>query len=90
MISDEIKNEVNKAPFISVQADETTDCATHAKLSIITRYVYEIKTCERFLGFYEVSDDKSAERITDIIATTLNCFDNATNKLVSRPMMELL
>ena len=50
VISDEIRNEVNEAPFISVQADETTDCATHAQLSIIIRYVYKTKTFERFLG----------------------------------------
>ena len=31
-----------------------------------------------------MSDDKSAERITDVIATTLNCFDNAIDKLVSQ------
>ena len=57
VISHEIKNEVNKAPFISVQADETADCATHAQLSIIIRYVHETKVCERFLGFYGVSND---------------------------------
>jgi len=27
---------------------------------------------------------KSAERMTDVIVTTLNCFNNATNKLVSQ------
>ena len=31
-----------------------------------------------------MSDDKIAERITDVITTTLNCFDNATIKLVSQ------
>ena len=31
-----------------------------------------------------MSNDKSAERITDVIATTLNCFDNAIDKLVSQ------
>ena len=81
-MSDKIKNEIDKASFIFLQADKTTDCAMHAQLSIIIRYVYKTKTCERFLGFYKVSDDKSAQRITDFIATTLNCFDNAINKLV--------
>ena len=84
LISDEIRNEGNEAPFISVQADETTDCATHAQLSIIIRYVYETKRYERILGFHEVSDDKSAERLTDVITATLNCFDNAANKLVNQ------
>ena len=83
MISDGIKNEVNEASFISAQADETRDCATHAHPSIIIRHVHETKTCERFLRFYKVSDDKSAERLFDAIATTLSCFDNATNKFVA-------
>jgi len=34
VISNEIRSEFDKAPFISVQADETTDCAMHVKLSI--------------------------------------------------------
>ncbi|XP_076057610.1 zinc finger MYM-type protein 1-like [Oratosquilla oratoria] len=82
VISDEIRSEVDKAPFMSVQADETTDCAMHAQLSIIIRYVYEDKICERFLGFYEISDDKSATRLADVIATALNSFNDATDKLV--------
>ncbi|XP_076030426.1 zinc finger MYM-type protein 1-like [Oratosquilla oratoria] len=84
VISDEIRSEVDKAPFMSVQADETTDCAMHAQLSIIIRYVYEDKICERFLGFYEISDDKSATRLADVIATALNSFNDATDKLVSQ------
>ena len=31
-----------------------------------------------------MSDDKSAERITNVIAATLNSFENVTNKLVSQ------
>ncbi|XP_076062468.1 uncharacterized protein LOC143037799 [Oratosquilla oratoria] len=65
VISDEIRSEVDKATFMSVQADETTDCAMHPQLSIIIRYVYEDKICERYLGFYEISDDKSATRLAD-------------------------
>ncbi|XP_076030931.1 zinc finger MYM-type protein 1-like [Oratosquilla oratoria] len=67
-----------------LQADETTDCAMHAQLSIIIRYVYEDKICERFLGFYEISDDKSTTRLADVIATVLNSFHDATDKLVSQ------
>ena len=55
-----------------------------AQLSIVIWNVYETKTYERFRGFHEVSDDKSAERLTDVIAATLNCFDCANKKLVSQ------
>ncbi|XP_052821839.1 uncharacterized protein LOC128247077 [Octopus bimaculoides] len=62
---------------------DDSDAATH-QLSIIIRYVYEDKTYERFLGFYEASDDKSATRLADVIATALNPFSDATDKLVSQ------
>ena len=79
VVFDEIGSEVNNAPFKSVQVHETKDCATHAQLSIIRiRYVFEAKTYGRFIGFHEVSDDKSEEKLTDVIATALNGFDNAT------------
>ena len=84
VVFDEIRSEVNNAPFMSVQADKTTDYATHVQLSIIIRYVHEAKIYERFIGFYEVSDDKSLDKLTEVIATALNGFDNATNKLVSQ------
>ena len=35
VVSDEIKYKAAKAPFISVQADETTDCATHAHCTTV-------------------------------------------------------
>ena len=63
----EIRSEVNNPPFMSVLADETIDCATHDKLSIIIRYIYEAETCDKFIGFYEVSDDKNAENLTDVM-----------------------
>ncbi|CAI9724641.1 Hypothetical predicted protein [Octopus vulgaris] len=69
---------------MSVQADETTDSAMHVQLSIIIRYAYEDKTCERFLGSYEVSVDKSATRLADVIATALNSFSHATDKLAGK------
>lgn len=55
----------------------------HAQLSIIIRYIYEDKICDHYLGFCEVSDDKSATKLVDVIATALNSFSNATDKLVS-------
>ncbi|CAI9729038.1 Hypothetical predicted protein [Octopus vulgaris] len=80
VISDEIRSEVDKAPFMSVQAYKTTDCAMHTQLLIIIRYVYEDKTCRRFLRFCEVSDDKSGTRLADVIAPALNSFSNTIDK----------
>ena len=82
VIADVIYAEIQSAPFISVQADETTDCAMHAQLSIIVRYVNGCKIIERFLGFHDVSDDKSATRLADVIENSLNSFDDVKSKLV--------
>ena len=81
-IGNVIRNEVENASFISVQADETTDCAMHAQLSIVIRYVSGFKITERFLGFYEVSNDKSASNLVRVIENALNTFGDMKNKLV--------
>ena len=84
VIANEIKIQVENTSFISVQADETTDCAMHAQLSIIIRYVNEGKICERFLGFYDVSDDKSSARLANVILTVLESFNEVKKKVVSQ------
>ncbi|OAF68322.1 hypothetical protein A3Q56_03936 [Intoshia linei] len=66
VIYNEIYNEVECCPFISVEADETTDCAMYAQLSIIIRYVHQSKIIEIFMGFFDVSNDKSALRLADV------------------------
>ena len=82
VISNRIREEVNNAKFVSVQADETTDCAQHAQLSIIVRYVHDNKLCERFLGFYDVSESKSAETLSQKIIQALDQFNDIKQKLV--------
>lgn len=59
-INEKIQKEINVVRFVSIQADETTDVSVKAQLSIIVRYVYGKNIEERFMGFYDVSSDKSA------------------------------
>ena len=68
---DVITTEVNTAPFLSIQVDEATDIATQGQLSVILRYVLKGKIIERFLGFYNVSEDKSASAIAKIVKEIL-------------------
>ena len=82
VIKEQIKKEIADAPFVAVQADETTDCATHAQLSVIVRYVLEDKIYERFLGFYEVSENKNAESLSNIITAVLDSYGVDKVKLV--------
>ena len=71
VLDDVITTEVNTAPFLSIQVDEATDIATQGQLSVILRYVLKGKIIERFLGFYNVSEDKSASAIAKIVKEIL-------------------
>ena len=55
-IREQIVRQCNKSSFVSVMADETTDCGGIEQLSLCIRYVNEIakgkfEVCEDFLGF---------------------------------------
>jgi hypothetical protein len=70
-IREQIVQGCNKSPFISVMADETTDCGGIEQLAVCVRYVNEItkgksEICEDFLVFIELKI-ANAETITDKI-----------------------
>ncbi|KAK9977154.1 hypothetical protein ABG768_018975 [Culter alburnus] len=55
-VSDQIRDEIQDAPFFGWQVDETTDISCRAQLSVIVRYVDSAgKIQERFIGFFDVS-----------------------------------
>jgi hypothetical protein len=72
-IGDVIRNytltEINAAPFVALEVDETTDVTNKAQISVILRYVakselaFEVR--EAFLGFDDVSDDRRAPAIAE-------------------------
>ena len=51
-INETVRDEINQADFVSIQADKTTDASVTEQLSIIVRYVRALKTEGRFLGFF--------------------------------------
>lgn len=79
IVLDELKN----TDFVSVQADETTDVSCRAQFSIILRYIYNNEVVERFLGFYDVSSNKTAAGLSAKILEVLNSCQ-VTDKLVSQ------
>ncbi|XP_066990910.2 zinc finger MYM-type protein 1 [Anabrus simplex] len=81
VIHEQIRSEINNATFVSIQADETTDVSVKAQLSIIARFVLGKNVEERFMGFYDVSGDKSAEGMSKKIITVLEKY-NMQEKLV--------
>ncbi|XP_026808786.1 zinc finger MYM-type protein 1-like [Rhopalosiphum maidis] len=60
VVNTKIMNDLKCANFVSIQADETTDVSCKSQMSIILRYVVDNNIEERFIGFFDVSKDKSA------------------------------
>ncbi|KAL4082421.1 hypothetical protein QTP88_021317 [Uroleucon formosanum] len=58
----QIKNEIKQCKFYSIQIDDTTDINQKTQCSIIIRYVTDkSELVERFLGFHNVSEDRTAQ-----------------------------
>jgi hypothetical protein len=62
VVLNKIKLEVSTAPFVAILLDETTDVMNCSQLSTVLRYVTDDGLAqERFIGFTDVSSNKSAE-----------------------------
>ncbi|XP_026819140.1 zinc finger MYM-type protein 1-like [Rhopalosiphum maidis] len=81
VLKTKISNELQKANFISIRADKTTDVSCKSQMSIIFRYVVDNKIEERFIGFFDVSKDKSAFGLSEILLTEIKNW-NIGDKLV--------
>ncbi|KAJ4426223.1 hypothetical protein ANN_27034 [Periplaneta americana] len=80
----EIKKDVSQAPFVAVILDETTDISTKSQLSTVIRYVnIDGSIEERFLGFRNISEDRSANALAQHVFNTLMEFD-CEKKLVAQ------
>lgn len=76
IIMKEIKEEVRNTPFVAVIVDETTDVRSKSQLSTVLRYT----TCdggiqERFLGFTDVSADRTAAALAKHVIDCINQYD---------------
>jgi len=79
-VSDHIRNmvktEIKECMFYSVQVDDTTDISQRTQCSIILRYITnKCELVERFLGFYNVSEDRTAEGLFNTLNSVLLEFD---------------
>ena len=82
VIKADIDREISAAPFIAVQADDTTDVSCQCQLSVILSYVNEKgNACERFLGFEDVSAERDAAALTEFVTGTLRKY-NPEEKLI--------
>lgn len=77
-LQDHIKHEISNASFFSVEVDDTTDICQKSQCSVIVRFVgSEGTVVERFLGFYDVSADRSAANLFDLLDNILKelCYE---------------
>lgn len=83
-LQDHVKNEIKDAVFFSIQVDDATDICQKSQCSIIVRYVNsKRKSVERFLGFYDVSANRSAENLFEVLDSILKEFSYET-KLIAQ------
>jgi hypothetical protein len=82
MIS-EVKSQIQSATFVAILVDETSDVTNFSQLSIVFRYVYNSNIYERFVGFHNVSSDRSAQAIATLVIDCLDQF-NCKDKLVAQ------
>ncbi|XP_053571536.1 zinc finger MYM-type protein 1-like [Bombina bombina] len=86
VIREDIKTEIDAAPFVAVQVDETTDITNITQISVILRYVCtREETCEvkeAFLGFDQIVD-RRAPAIANYVLGVLEKY-NCLEKLVAQ------
>jgi len=80
----QIKTEINKADYISIIADETTDISNHFQMSIVFRYVLtDGSPIERFWGFFNPTGH-DAKSLSECIKSTLEVVLTDKRKLISQ------
>lgn len=84
-----VKN-INKSPYFSIIADQTTDSGKMEQLSICIRYIDDLQPVEQFVGLYETADT-SGEVLSSVLMDVLTrlglpvtnlrgqCYDGAAN-----------
>nr|CAH7717694.1 unnamed protein product [Callosobruchus chinensis] len=74
--------QIEKADYLSIQCDETTDVSNYCQMVLILRYFNERSICEHFWGFI---------RIKDKTATGLKtCIENEIDPLVLKTPQKLI
>ncbi len=83
VMTEAMKAEVRKTPFVSVMVDETTDVSNTAQMSYVLRYTTDSGVKERFFQFGNVSGDKCAEAIAGQVLEFLEDCD-CTDKVIAQ------
>ena len=87
VIEDQINEEVSECQFFSIQCDETMDVSVSTKeqLSIIIRLDRGYEIVERFLKFSNVSKDRTALGMGEVVKATLSKFGASVKSKLIMP-----
>ena len=87
VIEDQINKEVSECQFFSIQCDETMDVSVSTKeqLSIIIRLDRGYEIVERFLKFSNVSKDRTALGMGEVVKATLSKFGASVKSKLIMP-----
>ncbi|XP_076308512.1 zinc finger MYM-type protein 1-like [Tachypleus tridentatus] len=78
-----IKKEIDSARFVAIILDETSDVISKSQLSTVLRFVCNGKVFERFIGFSDVSVDRTADGLFSHVVDIAKEFE-IENKLVGQ------
>lgn len=78
-----IKIQISKTDFVAVMIDETPDVSGKEQLVLILRYFDNNEIVDRFIGFIDVSSDRSAQLLSKTVLDCLKEYD-CISKLVAQ------
>ena len=85
LLSAEISAEVTEAQWVSSILDDCSDVVSGSQLSIVLRYVSkDMMVIERFIKFIDVSEDRTAEGLYEIINDFAIEYSIGPSKLVAQ------
>lgn len=82
VIINKTKDEVNNCDFVALIVDEALDVSGSEKLCFIIRYLTGTTITQRFIGCIDVSADRNAENISELIINKLKEY-NCISKLIA-------
>ena len=74
MIRKQILNDIQRAGFYSVIADEATDVGNHEQLAISIRFISNYCLCEKFISFHKCDTGVTGHALAENIPSKLSEF----------------
>jgi hypothetical protein len=80
---DEISRQIQEAPYVAVMLDETSDIQMVSQLATVLRYIHDGNIQERFVGFTDISADRSSDGLFSHVQNVVSKF-HLESKLVAQ------